>query len=189
MSVIERDDNLMLGANIRRARKRRKTSLEQLAGITGLSTSFLSQLERGIVNISVDNLRKIAKSLDLQMVDLFEVEGGQNLGIVTRQGGGMVLDLEDSRTYCESLIRKGSANIQSTLYINPSKDGRRQPNSHSGEEFVYVVKGEVIYTLNNQEYHLKEGDSMYYRSEALHSWVNPGEEDSVMIIFNTPAFW
>ncbi|MEW5722294.1 MAG: cupin domain-containing protein [Thermodesulfobacteriota bacterium] len=182
-------DNLLLGDNIRNVRKLRKISLKQLSTKTDLSTSFLSQLERGMVNVSVDNLRKIAKSLGLRMVDLFEVKAEQRLGAVTHRGEGMVLEVEGAATYCESLIRQGRANIQATLYRNPPGEGRRFPSSHSGEEFVYVVEGEVIYTLHDQEYHLREGDSMYYRSEAPHSWYNPGGRESVMVIFNTPPYW
>ena len=189
MRSAEQDDNITLGANIRKARKRRKMSLEQLANETSLSTGFISQLERGIVNVSVDNLRKIARSLGLKMVDLFEVEGNHNLGAVTRKGEGIVLRVEDSDTHCESLILEGSPNIQATLYINPPGDGRVAPSSHLGEEFVFIVKGGVVYTLNDQQYHLEEGDSMYYRSEALHSWINPGDQESVMVIINTPPFW
>lgn len=185
----KREDNLLLGANIRRARKGGRISLKELAAGTGLSTSFLSQLERGKVNVSVDNLRKVADFLGLAMVHLFEVETGRGLGLVTRRGQGMALEVEGSTAHSESLIRQGRADIQATLYTNPPGQGRMSPASHNGEEFVYVIKGRVVYTLNDQTYHLEEGDSMYYRSEALHSWRNPGGEASMIIIFNTPANW
>lgn len=189
MKISTRDDNIALGANIRKARKMRKLSLEQLAGETGLSAGFISQLERGIVNASVDNLRKIARALDLRMVDLFEVDEKQNFGVITRKGDGVILSIENSNAYCESLILESGTNIQATIYINPPQDGRAVPNVHNGEEFVYMIKGEALYTLNDQQYHLHEGDSMYYRSEAPHTWVNPGDEESIMIIFNSPPFW
>ena len=189
MAPAKKEDNLLLGANIRRARKGGGVSLKELALGTGLSTSFLSQLERGKVNVSVDNLRKVADFLGMAMVSLFEVETGRRLGLVTRRGQGMALEVEGSTARSESLIRQGRANIQATLYTNPPGQGRMSPASHNGEEFVHVIKGRVVYSLNDQTYRLEEGDSMYYRSEALHSWYNPGEEESVIIIFNTPANW
>jgi len=179
-------DDYKLGANIRKARKDRGVSLEQLATGTKLSVSFLSQLERGKANVSVENLMKIAKFLDISIVRLFEVENGQRLGSVIRKGEGVVLTVEGSTAYCESLIRKRSANLQATLYVNPPGEGRKTPLSHKGEELVFVIRGELIYYLNDQEYQLRDGDVMYYRSEALHSWFNPGQWENVILVVNTP---
>lgn len=181
--------NSVLGANIRAARKEKKISLEQLASGTDLSVSFLSQFERGKVNISVENLWKITKFLDVTMVRLFESDEAQKLGTVTRKGDGVVLELEDSTAYCESLVRKSSAKLQATLYVNPPGQGRKVASSHIGEELVYVIRGEVIYYLNDQEYHLREGDLMYYRSETLHRWHNPGKWENVIFIVNSPPNW
>ena len=81
--------NSQLGANIRNTRKAKKISLEQLAAGTDLSISFLSQLERGKVNISVENLWKITQFLNISMVRLFEGHSEQRLGSVTRKGRGI----------------------------------------------------------------------------------------------------
>jgi quercetin dioxygenase-like cupin family protein len=156
---------------------------------TDLSISFLSQLECGKANISVENLKKITDFLDISMVRLFEIEERQRLGAVTRKGEGMVLKVEGSTAYCESLIRKSGPNLQATLYINPPGEGRKAPMSHIGEELVYVIRGELTYYLNDQEYHLREGDLMYYRSESLHSWYNPGKWENVIFVVNTPPNW
>jgi transcriptional regulator with XRE-family HTH domain len=181
--------NSQLGANIRRARKERKISLEQLAARTDLSISFLSQLERGKVNISVENLWKITKSLEITMVRLFEGHDEQKLGSITRKGQGVVLNVEGPSSYCESLVRKSSANLQATLYVNPPGQGKKIASSHVGEELVYVIRGELVYYLNDQEYHLYEGDLMYYRSETLHHWHNPGKWENVIFIVNSPPNW
>ncbi len=178
-----------LGAGIRRVRKEKRISLEKLASATELSVSFLSQLEGGKANISVENLKKITSFLEISMVRLFEVEDGQRLGTVTRKGKGMPLKVEGSSAHCESLVRKSSSNLQATLYRNPPGEGRKMPMSHVGEELVYVILGEAVFRLNDQEYHLEEGDLMQYRSETLHSWHNPGESESVIIIVNTPPNW
>jgi len=181
--------NSLLGANIRTARKEKRISLDQLASGTDLSVSFLSQFERGKVNISVENLWKITKFLDMTMVRLFAGEEEQKMGAVTRKGDGIVLKLEESDAYCESLVRRNSANLQATLYVNPPGQGRKVASSHIGEELVYVIRGEVIYYLNDQEYHLQEGDLMYYRSETLHRWYNPGKWENVIFIVNSPPNW
>ena len=141
------------------------------------------------MNISVDNLRRIAGFLDVTMVRFFEEDERPFKGIVTRKGQGQRLEIEGSTTKSESLIRKSSSNIQATLYSNPPGEGRKFPFSHPGEEFVYVIEGEVLFKLDDQELILKEKDSMYYRSEVNHSWTNPGKKRSVLLIFNSPQAW
>lgn len=179
----------LLGDKIRQTRKDRNISLTQLSRGTTLSMTFLSRLECNKANISVDNLRKIAEFLDVSMVRLFEVEEDQHLGIVTRKGQGTRLRISRSNTYTESLIRKSSSNIQATLYVNPPGDGRKTQVSHKGEEFIYVIKGEVLFFLGKEKYHLEEGDSIYFRSEITHSWVNNGKKESKILSCNSPQAW
>jgi len=182
-------DKRGLGESIRRIRKEKRISLEQMAAATELSVGFLSQLECGKANISVENLKKITEFLDISMLRLFEVNNGKMLGTVTRKGTGMPFKVEGSSAYCEALIRKSSANLQATLYVNPPGEGRKLPMSHVCDEMLYVLRGEVLFKLNDQEYHLKEGDLIHYRGEALHSWFNPGKWESAILIVNTPPNW
>ena len=186
-----REENAVLGKRIRERRKFCKISLDELARNTALSIGFLSQLETGKVNVSVDNLRKIASFLDVDMVNFFEVRSNvRTVGSVTRKGEGMSLNLEGTETCSESLIRKGDANLQATLFVNPPGQGRNMPNSHVGEEFIYTIKGQVDVFLNDQKYCLNEGDSIYFRSEAMHTWVNPNhDEESVILLVNSPQVW
>lgn len=180
---------LQIGANIRKIRKGKKISLEKVALGTKMSISFLSLLECGKANVSVENLKKIADFLNIKMVSLFEEPEANQLGTITRKGKGLALNLEDTSAYCESMIRKSGTNLQATLYINPPGEGRKTPMSHIGEEMVYVTRGKVTFHLNDQIYQLNEGDLMHYRSEAQHWWINPGKFESVMIIVNTPPNW
>lgn len=175
-----------IGSILRRARKEKRVSLEKLAAGTDLSASFLSQLECGKANVSVENLKKITRFLDIQIARLFGESDPRQLGTVTRKGEGMPFPVEGSSTYCEALIQKSSANLQATLYVNPPGEGRKATLSHVGDELAYVIRGEVLFHLNDQEYHLSEGDLIHYRSEAQHGWVNPGKWESVLLVVNTP---
>jgi quercetin dioxygenase-like cupin family protein len=161
-------------------------SLTELSRGAGLSLTFLSRLEGNKVNVSIDNLRKITEFLDIPMVRLFEADENRQLGTITRKGEGTRLKIMRSSAYSESLIRKSNSNIQATLYINPPGGGRRTPVSHYGEEFIYVITGEILFRLGKEKHHLMAGDSIHFRSEIMHSWVNPGEIESKAISFNSP---
>ncbi len=82
-------DNILFGKRLRESRKVRRISLEQLSRGTELSVSFLSRLERGQVNISVDNLKKIANFLGIRMVELLEVHCG--VGVIMVNSAACIL--------------------------------------------------------------------------------------------------
>ncbi len=190
MSVSKKNTSCLVGGHIRNIRTNKRISLEEMRNGTGLSVSFLSQLETGKANISLDNLNKIAEFLDVQMVQFFEDEADNTqLGAITPKGEGIKLSLSEATAYSESLIRKGGANLQATLYISPPGKGRDIPFSHNGEEFVYVIEGEVLFHLNEEEYYLKEGDTMYYRGETSHSFTNFTQFQNKILVVNTPQHW
>lgn len=178
-----------LGQRIREARRSQRASLREISKATGLSIAFLSRLENDKSTVSVDNLRKIADFLDVTMVQLFEETDGLSGGFITRKGQGAMLKIDQSTAYSESLIRKTNSNIQATLVINPPGEGRRIPFTHIGEEFVYIIKGSIMFYLDDKTYSLKEWDSMYYSSALPHRWENIGKKDCVMLIFNSPQVW
>ena len=189
LKAMLKDKPTSLGQKIREARRSRRASIHEISRATGLSPTFLSRLETSKTNVSVDNLRKIADSLDVTMVQLFEENDSPSKGLITRKGQGAKLKINQSTAYSESLIRKSNSNIQATLFINPPGEGRKVPFSHNGEEIVYIIKGSVLFSLDDQKHTLKAGDSMYYRSELPHSWVNIGKRESVLLIFNSPQVW
>ena len=61
-------DNSELGLKLREIRSSRSLTLNRLAELTQLTTSFISQAERGLVSPSIDSLRKLAKALDVELV-------------------------------------------------------------------------------------------------------------------------
>ena len=190
MSLTINEHSRLVGQKIRDSRKSKRISLEQLSTGTGLSVSFLSQMENGKLNVSLANIKKIADFLDVRLVNFFEDEDNEvGLGVVTQKGKGIMLTLNGSNSYCESLIRKSGVSLQATLYISQPGEGRKIPFSHAGEEFVYVIEGEILFFLNDEKYRLQEGDSMYYRGEAQHSFINSGPFQSKIILVNTPQHW
>jgi quercetin dioxygenase-like cupin family protein len=69
--------------------------------------------------------------------------------------------------------------------ISPSA-GSGDSYSHEGEEFLYVLRGELKIALDTQEYRLKQGDSFYFESGMPHTWSNPGKTETCVLWVNTP---
>ncbi len=58
--------------------------------------------------------------------------------------------------------------------------------NHIGEEVGYVLEGEFELTVGSTTYHLKAGDSFFFRSELPHSYRNPGEAAARVLWVNSP---
>jgi quercetin dioxygenase-like cupin family protein len=63
---------------------------------------------------------------------------------------------------------------------------KRDSYTHAGEEFLYVLRGELMITLEKEQYRLKAGDSFYFESATPHHWKNPGRAETWVLWVNTP---
>jgi transcriptional regulator with XRE-family HTH domain len=72
MSKIISEASVRLGKRIRDLRTARELSQEQLAGMAELSAKYLGEVERGIGNISIERLNKIAGMLGVELQELLE---------------------------------------------------------------------------------------------------------------------
>src|SRR5437870_1607754 len=72
------------------------------------------------------------------------------------------------------LLAWGNTVMEPHLFRIAPEAGSGDPYTHEGEEFIYVLSGELEITLNGEEYCLKPGDSFYFESATPHRWKNPG---------------
>lgn len=63
----------------------------------------------------------------------------------------------------------------------PPGQKRSEVTTHAGEEFLYVIEGEVSLTLEGKSFVLHAGDSAHYQSTVPHSWVNTAKIESVVV--------
>lgn len=174
---------LSVGTRIRQAREQKQYTLKQLSSRTGLSIGFISQVERNQTDPSLASLKKLAAGLDIKLRDLFDVEAAEH--IIVKKGAGRMLHL-DAAVTCELLAAPLNKIMEPMIkYISPGgKSGLVQP--HSGEEFIWVIKGSLKVTLGSKKYILTDGDSVYFQAEQTHSWENIGTEECQAIWVMTP---
>lgn len=180
-----------LGARLRGLRGSRGQSLQDVATGTGVTVSFLSRLERGQTGVTVETLRRIAGFWQLEIVDLFDRQAGPKPHVVPA-GTGPGLQVDSSRlrqrARAETLIPHAGTALQATLYRTPPNGGRPVPFAHPGEEFVYVVAGEVVYEVGGVAYELGTGDAIWHPSDTPHGWQTEGS-GAVTLHINTPPAW
>jgi transcriptional regulator with XRE-family HTH domain len=170
---------MSLGQKIGRLRQERGLTLQEVSDGSGLTPSFLSRLERDKVNISVANLRKLALFFNVQMTHFFEGEDSQQAGQVFRPEDRVKLSLEDAPVQVYSLLPANSE-IEARL-IEAQPGSGQQGFSGRGYQMLYLMQGHLHYNLGEEEYDLQAGDTLFYREDLAHSWMNIGDNVAMLL--------
>jgi DNA-binding transcriptional MerR regulator/quercetin dioxygenase-like cupin family protein len=171
-----------IGAHLRQLRTRRGLSLAQVAENVGISVGFLSALERSQMSGSVGTLRKLARFYKTNILDFFDAKGVS--GRHVRPAQRKVLEAGDGVRM--ELLAWGDAVMEPHLFRVAPDAGSGESYSHEGEEFLYVLRGELEITVDGEEYRLRPGDSFYFESTTSHHWKNPGQKETLLLWVNTP---
>ncbi|MFN8453471.1 MAG: XRE family transcriptional regulator [Anaerolineae bacterium] len=175
-----------VGARLIELRAARGLTLQQLADQSGLSISFLSQVEHDKVNISVANLKKIALALGIHMTAFFSAKEVPPQGLVTRAAERRRLYLAETGWQIEALLPEDATRLEAFLVrLAPgSSDNTAYP--HQGDEFSLVLQGVIRYTVSEESYLLAAGDTIYHKSNVPHQWQNAGDEEALVLTVATP---
>jgi DNA-binding transcriptional MerR regulator/mannose-6-phosphate isomerase-like protein (cupin superfamily) len=171
-----------IGPHLRRLRTERGLSLARVAKEVGISLGFLSSLERSQMTASVGTLRKLTNFFQTNILDFFDpIESNSRLvppdkRKVLNAGPGVRMEL----------LAWGNTVMEPHLFrIAPQADSG-EFYTHEGEEFIYVLRGVLHISLEQEQYHLKPGDSFYFESSVPHHWKNPGRRETLLLWVNTP---
>ena len=162
-----------IGQRIRKIREEKGLSLEEISNMTGFDVSFLSSIEKNKIQPQLGTLIKLSKALDSAFGRL--VSGvGDKLYSITRK--------DERRTVSRSTSKKGQRKLYSYKSLAPDVKGRhmealivrleedpeKEVSVHEGEEFIFVLNGEVVLEIGDDRYELEPGDSAYYLSTTAH---------------------
>jgi transcriptional regulator with XRE-family HTH domain len=179
-----------IGPKIRHTRLLKGLTLHHLAEAADCSESLLSKIENGRANPSLTMIHRIASALGTPVAGLFQ-HGGDADDIVLRRGQRPVIETDQVRRgdgiQLEALIPATPGNLLSG-YINHIEPGGRSEGlmQHEGEEFGYVLDGQIELNVSGRPYRLSEGDSFHFRSERAHSYRNVGRKKARILWLNTP---
>jgi transcriptional regulator with XRE-family HTH domain len=181
---------IRVGLKMKHTRLLKGLTLKQLAESAGCSESLLSRIENGNANPSVKMMHRVALALGMPLSGLFQ-ENIDPSNVVMRRGERPTVGTDQVRrgkgSKLEALIPSGRVNLLSG-YINDIEPGGGSEGvlQHEGEEFGYVLDGEIELRVDNHSYQLREGDSFYFRSERPHSYINNRKKVARVLWINTP---
>ena len=181
-----------LAQRLRALRQARDWTLKQAALATGVSASTLSKIENSLLSPTYDNLIKIAAGLELDVAELFtasDAHMGTGRRSLSRQGEGRQYETPyyDHRLLCTALSHKRMMPFHTRVKAR-SFDEFQDWSRHGGEEFVYVLEGEVeLYTEFYEPARLKAGESFYIDSRMGHRVISLSKQDALVLWVSTHA--
>lgn len=184
------------GAALRAFRREQRWTLAAVSQKTGLPVSTLSRIETDQISPTYDQLSKLSLGLNIDMAQLLSGETGDAKPIqtarrsVNRAGDGQILDtpMQSLRYLSVDLTNKQFAPIIGEIKAR-SLEEAGEFHRHNGEEFIFVVGGEL--ELHSEFYaplRLSAGDSVYFDSGMAHAYLAVGKGRCKILSICTAPF-
>lgn len=173
---------------IRALRTEKQLTLKDLSEKTGLSISFLSQVERAASSIAITSLKKIADAVDVPITDFFEDYSNKNYVVKVEEQKPFRIH-GSGHLYTRLGGEFSGRSIEPLLVSFLPGEANEKSVSHPGEEFYYVLEGTLIFDVDGKEYVVKAGDSIHFPSHIPHSVVNPLDQEAKVLSVVTPVIF
>lgn len=168
--------NEIVARNLRSIREEKKLSLDKVADFTGVSKSMLGQIERGESNPTITTVWKIANGLKISFTSLINTPQHDTVIINQSEVEPLIEDNGKYRLYPYFPYEDGR---RFEVYsVKVEKGGYLSADAHpeGTQEFITVFDGELTIRVNEQEYLIKEGDSIRFKADKPHVYHNSGNK-------------
>ena len=180
-----------VGGRIMKIRKEKDLSLDEISKMTGFEVAFLAKIENKEVQPQLGTVIRLSKALDSAFGRL--VSGvGDKLYSITRKNERRAISRSTSQksqkqvyTY-KSLAPDVQGRHMEAFLVQLEEDPEKETSLHEGEEFIFVLDGEVILEIGADKFELEPGDSAYYLSTtAHHIAAKKGKATIVAVMYET----
>ena len=166
---------IRVGEKIKALREQKGLSLKDVADTTGFSTALLSQMENHLVSPSLGTMTKLAKALRVKVGNLLGETQAEPFTIVRkdeRKNVSRFASIEGVKygySYESLGFDKKDRHMEPFIVtLEPATVRTAKTSVHEGEEFIFVLEGEMEVILGNHTDVLFPGDSIYYDSIIPH---------------------
>ena len=191
------DNHTIVGLKIKGIRESKNLSIEEIAERSGLSVEQIVSIETDQNLPSLGPLIKIARALGVRLGTF--MDDNDALGPVVCRAADREKDnsisfsngATDARKHMEyhplAQQKAGRHMEPFVIDINPEENPEFQLSAHEGEEFIYVIQGEVEIVYGKEAYNLQEGDSIFYDSIVKHHVHGaPGKSAKILAVVYIP---
>ena len=176
-----------VGERVRQVRDKRRLSLEDVSQRTGIDVSMLSQIEEGAVAPPLGTIIKLAKALEMRMGYFISGEEDRPYTIVRHSDRKVVsrYDSKKAKYYgyeYESLApHKKDRHMEPFLVTLEAAETEEERSTHDGQEFIFVLQGQMEVRLGEELHILDPGDAIYYDSTVPHLVKTYGQKTTKIL--------
>jgi len=173
------------GRRLRELRQARGWSLQELAGRTALSKTFLSRLETGDRQASIAAVLTLARVFGVSLASMFESDLAVEPCVIVRAAEAVPKSV-DGLTYAALSNAENFFNIQPMrVVVSPRRRGQAH-YQHEGEEWLCVLAGRLRLSLDGRAYDLEPGDAAHFDSRLPHRLIARGPGEAEVLLVATP---
>ncbi len=184
-----------IGNKIKNLREAASMSLEDMANSIGISTNQLTLIESNQVSPTISMLMKISRVLGIRLGTI--LDGTEETGPVVTKHTQMRptistsndnTDLREHLNFYSLANNKSDRNMEPLIIDVEHLADLSNMSNHEGEEFMYVLEGEIKVIYGTDTYTLVKGDSIYYDSIVPHiiTASNATQQAKVLAVIYTP---
>ena len=175
-----------IGSKIKALRIVNGLTQEELADRAELSKGFISQLERDLTSPSIATLSDILQCLGVSVSEFFAEDSDEQI-VFADEDYFEKIDLE-LKNKIEWIIPSAQKNVMEPIRLSLEAGGQTYPdNPHEGEEFGFVLKGEITIHIGKKIHQAKAGDSFYYTPARKH-YMSSKAGSELICVSSPPSF-
>ncbi len=178
MPIEKTNEIAATGKKIKTARTQKKISLDQVANKTGYKKEYIQKIEEGKVIPSVGAILQISRALEIDSAFLLK-DPEENL----KKRAKAYAKRTDNYAYTTLTPDAENKHLKAfRVKIKAMEEHKKVAYQHEGEEFVYVLSGNIEIEIGENLNTLKKGDSLHFNSIIKHKLRNIGKTDADLLV-------
>jgi transcriptional regulator with XRE-family HTH domain len=177
-----------IARRIRQLRLARGMTLQQLSDRTGLSKGLLSKIENCIVSPPIGTLAKLAVAFEVPIGEFFETEDfDPGTVFFPKSRRKQVQGRRSELNYKYELLAPGRKrrDIQPMMISIDGKSCKFALQEHSGEQFIFMMEGEMDYVVGRDTYRVQPGDCLYFDARIPHGpKLSKNQKARYLVVFS-----
>mgnify|MGYP000428243405 CR=1 FL=1 len=165
-------------------------SIRELSSKSGVAAGTISQIETGKTSPNLVSIYSLCETLNFPISALFLEDNSDKIKLIRKdERFSFTRNTSNDKTITESLVTKGDTKMWGGVVDMPPHTDSGDYYYHEGEEFVFVLDGQITFMLEGApDYCLFPGDTLYYPNEIGHRWENAGDVPAKFLIVSTSEF-
>ena len=172
----------LISARIKDLREFAEYSLEELAKKANIDIDDYVKIEEGQVDIPIGRLYDIAKALEIDPTVLLTGENSDDKdAVVVYNGHGLNVERYAGYNFT-SLANQFYGRKMEPMIVTLKGNTEPELVKHNGQEFNYVLEGQIRVLVGSKEYYLRKGDSIYFNPTIPHAQISMEEESKFLTV-------